>query len=150
MLEPYSTTTPSSSRIRRTIGSCSASAAKRTTGDVVELFHGAGWYVNDRYQGPTSFDTPPEWDAFPGHYRAHNPWATNFRVVRRKGQLWLVFPVAPDGFEDEQPLVPLGDGSFRAGADETSPERVRFDVVVDGKALRAVLSDGVYERDFTP
>jgi D-alanyl-D-alanine carboxypeptidase len=119
-------------------------------GEVVELFHGAGWYVNDRYQGPTSFGTPPEWDAFPGHYRAHNPWATNFRVVRRKGQLWLVFPVAPDGFEDEQPLVPLGDGSFRAGADDTSPERVRFDVVVDGKALRAVLSDGVYERDFTP
>ena len=119
-------------------------------GDVVELFHGAGWYVNDRYQGPTSFGTPLEWDAFPGHYRAHNPWATNFRVVRRKGQLWLVFPVAPDGFEDEQPLVPLGDGSFRAGADDTSPERVRFDVVVDGKALRAVLSDGVYARDFTP
>ncbi len=120
------------------------------TGDVVELFHGAAWHVNDRYQGPTSFDTPSEWEAFPGHYRAHNPWATNFRVVHRKGQLWLVFPVAPDGFEDEQPLVPLGDGSFRAGVEETSPERVRFDVVVDGKALRAVLSDGFYERDFTP
>ena len=119
-------------------------------GDVVELFHGADWYVNDRYQGPTSFDTPPEWDAFQGHYVAHNPWATNFRVVRRKGQLWLVFPAAPDGFEDEQPLVPLGDGSFRAGAEETSPERVRFDVVVDGKALRAVLSDGVYERHAWP
>jgi CubicO group peptidase (beta-lactamase class C family) len=119
-------------------------------GNVVELFHGAGWHVNDRYQGPTSFDMPPAWDAFPGHYRAHNPWATNFRVVPRKGQLWLIFPAAPDGFEDEQPLVPLGDGSFRAGADETSPERVRFDVVVDGKALRAVLSDGFYERDFTP
>jgi hypothetical protein len=120
------------------------------TGDVVELFHGPGWYVNDRYQGPTSFDATPEWDAFQGHYRTHNPWATNFRVVRRKGQLWLIFPTAPDGFEDEQPLVPLGDGSFRASAEETSPERVRFDVVVDGKALRAVLSDGVYERDFTP
>ncbi|MDQ3693871.1 MAG: serine hydrolase [Chloroflexota bacterium] len=119
-------------------------------GEVVELFHGAGWYVNDRYQGPTSFDTPPEWDAFPGHYRAHTPWATNFRVVQRKGQLWLVFPVAPYGFDDEQPLVPLGDGSFRAGADESCPERVRFDVVVDGKALRAALSDGFYERDFTP
>jgi hypothetical protein len=62
----------------------------------------------------------------------------------------LVFPVPPDGFEHEQPLVPLGDGSFRAGADASSPERVRFDVVVDGKALRAVLSDGVYARDFTP
>ena len=59
----------------------------------------------------------------------------------------MVFPVAPDGFEDEQPLVPLGDGSFRAGAEESCPERVRF--VVDGKALRAVLSDGFYERDFT-
>ena len=46
--------------------------------------------------------------------------------------------------------MPLGGGGFRAGADDTSPERVRFDVVVDGKALRAVLSDGFYERDFTP
>jgi D-alanyl-D-alanine carboxypeptidase len=119
-------------------------------GDVVELFHGPNWYVNDRYTGPTSFDTPPEWDAFQGHYRAHNPWATNFRVVGRKGQLWLIFPIVPDGFEREQPLVPLSDGSFRAGAAETSPERVRFDAVVDGKALRAVLSDGHYERDFTP
>jgi hypothetical protein len=71
-------------------------------------------------------------------------------VVGRKRQLWLIFPIVPDGFEDEQPLVPLSDGSFRAGADETSPERVRFDAVVDGKALRAVLSDGHYERDFTP
>ncbi len=120
------------------------------SGDVVELFHGPGWYVNDRYEGPTSFDLPAEWDAFEGHYGAYNPWATNLRVVRRKGQLWLIFPAAPDGFEDEQPLVPLGDGSFRAGADERSPERIRFDTVVEGKALRAFLSDGVYERLWSP
>jgi D-alanyl-D-alanine carboxypeptidase len=118
--------------------------------DVVEMFHGASWYVNDRYQGPTSFDTPPEWEAFPGHYRAHNPWVTNFRVVKRKGQLWLIFPAAPDGFADEQPLVPVGDGSFRASSDEASPERVRFEAVVDGKALRVALSDGFFERDVTP
>jgi CubicO group peptidase (beta-lactamase class C family) len=120
------------------------------TGDVVELCHGGGWYVNDRYQGPPSFDTPPAWDTFQGHYRAHNPWATNFRVARRKGQLWLIFPAAPDGFEDEQPLIPLRDGSFRAGSDPTGPERVRFDTIVNGKALRVALSDGFYERDFTP
>jgi hypothetical protein len=120
------------------------------TGEVVELFHGADWYVNDRYDGSLSFTTPPQWDTYPGHYRSFNPWASNFRVVRRKGQLWLVFPVAPDGFEDEQPLVPRADGSFRAGADEACPERIRFDTVVDGKALRAKLSDGYYERDFTP
>jgi hypothetical protein len=149
VLEPYGDDTfivphPAYDRFVLTFG------RQAETGDVVELFHGADWYVNDRYQGPTSFDTPPEWDAFQGHFRAHNPWATNFRVVRRKGHLWLIFPAAPDGFEDEQPLVPLKDGSFRAGAEETSPERIRFDVVVDGKALRAVLSDGYYERDFTP
>jgi hypothetical protein len=118
--------------------------------DVVELFHGASWYVNDRYQGPTSFDTPPEWEAFPGHYRAHNPWVTNFRVVQRKGQLWLIFPAAPDGFADEQPLVPVGDGAFRASSDGASPERVRFEAVVDGKALRVALSDGFFEWDVTP
>ena len=86
----------------------------------------------------------------PGPLSCPQPVGDQLSRGAPEGQLWLVFPVAPDGFEDEQPLVPLGDGSFRAGVEETSPERVRFDVVVDGKALRAVLSDGFYERDFTP
>ena len=32
------------------------------------------------------------------------------------------------------PLVPLGDGVFRAGAEEWSPERISFGAVVNGRA----------------
>jgi hypothetical protein len=40
--------------------------------------------------------------------------------------------------------------AFAPAPNQTSPEHVRFDVVFDGNALRAVLSDGFYERVFTP
>jgi CubicO group peptidase (beta-lactamase class C family) len=74
----------------------------REKGEVMEAFHGPDWYTNDRYAGPTTFDYPKEWDAYPGHYRSHNPWLSNFRVVLRKGALALI---APSG--DEEPLVSL-------------------------------------------
>jgi hypothetical protein len=59
----------------------------REESQVVEAFHGPDWYVNERYAGPTTFDYPQEWDAHPGHYRSHNPWRSNFRVVLCKGAL---------------------------------------------------------------
>ncbi len=116
----------------------------REKGEVVEAFHGPDWYTNERYTGPTAFDYPQEWDAYPGHYRSHNPWLTNFRVVLRKGALVLVEPSG-----DEEPLVPLGGGVFRVGEDEHSPERIRFDAILNGRALRANLSCGDYYRTFT-
>jgi D-alanyl-D-alanine carboxypeptidase len=116
----------------------------REEGEVVEAFHGPGWYINDRYAGPTTFDYPQEWDAYPGHYRSHNPWLSNFRVVLRRGALALV---APSG--DERPLVPLGSTVFRVGEDDRSPERSRFDIILNGQALRANLSCGDCYRTFT-
>jgi D-alanyl-D-alanine carboxypeptidase len=113
-------------------------------GAVVEVAHGADWYANDGYDGPTTFHYPPEWDAYVGHYRMHNPWLTNFRVIVRKGVLRFVWP-----WGDEEPLAPVGDGSFRLGG-EHSPERLRFDQVVDGQAWRATLSGCRYYRFFTP
>ena len=114
-------------------------------GPVVEVTYGSDWYVNDGYAGPTQFEYPPEWDAYAGHYRMHNPWLTNFRVIVRRGALFFVWP-----WGDENPLVPVDDGSFRVGEDAHSPERVRFDQIVDGKALRATLSGCNYYRFFTP
>ena len=114
-------------------------------GPVVEVTYGPDWYVNDRYDGPSTFDYPPEWNAFVGHYRMHNPWLTNFRVIVRKGKLWFVWP---DGEED--PLTLLDDGSFRLGWDDWSPERLSFSAIVDGKALRATLSGCDYYCFFTP
>jgi D-alanyl-D-alanine carboxypeptidase len=116
----------------------------REKGEVVEAFHGPDWYTNERYTGPTTFDHPQEWDAYPGHYCSHNPWLTNFRVVLRKGALALIVPSG-----DEEPLVPLGDGIFRVGEEERSPERIRFDPILNGQALRANFSCGDCYRTFT-
>jgi hypothetical protein len=108
---------------------------------VVEVCSGPDWYVNERYNGPQKFDSPSDWDAYPGHYRSHNPWDTNFRVVLRKGGLKLIYPSGK-----EEPLVPVGGGEFRVGANDVCPERIRFDVIVDGQALRANLSCAEYFR----
>jgi D-alanyl-D-alanine carboxypeptidase len=117
----------------------------REEGQVVEALHGPDWYTNERYTGPATFDHPQEWLAYPGHYRSHNPWFSNFRVVWRKGALVLT---SPGG--DELPMVPLGNGVFRVGKEEQSPERIRFDTVLEGQALRANLSCCDYYRTFTP
>ncbi len=83
---------------------------------------------------------PEGWEAYPGHYRANNPWLSNFRIVQRGGRMILAIPG-----EDEMPLVPMDDGAFRED-DERSPERLRFDAIVDGRALRANLSGCDYYR----
>jgi CubicO group peptidase (beta-lactamase class C family) len=111
---------------------------------VVEAFHGPDWYTNEQYAGPTTFTYPEEWDAYPGHYRSHNPWFTNFRVVLRKGILTLVDPSG-----DEEPMTLLGNGVFRVGEDDRSPERIRFDTIINGQALRANLSSSECYRTFT-
>jgi D-alanyl-D-alanine carboxypeptidase len=113
-------------------------------GGVVEAFYGADWYINDSYTGAKEFDYPSEWNAYPGHYRAHIPWQTNFRVILRKGALRLVLPTG-----DEESLTLIGKDRFRIG-DETSPERLRFSQIVDGQALCANYSGSDYYRFFTP
>ncbi|CAA9548047.1 MAG: Beta-lactamase class C-like and penicillin binding proteins (PBPs) superfamily [uncultured Thermomicrobiales bacterium] len=89
---------------------------------------------------------PAEWIAYPGAYRSHNPWVPFARVALTGGVLRLILPSGPDGFGDDQPLVPVPDGSFRAGDDPGTPERARFDIVVEGKALRLVLSGADFWR----
>ena len=90
---------------------------------------------------------PRPWQPFLGHYRAHTPWLSNFRVVARDGTLLLA---QDDGDGVREPLAPLGPAEFRVGAPAWSPERLRFDTLVDGRAQRAVLSGGPYYRTFTP
>lgn len=114
-------------------------------GTVTEASFGPDWYVHERYDGPTNFDCPAEWNAIPGHFRSHNPWFSNSRVILRKGALVLVYPSG-----SEEPLVPQPDGSFRAGDDERSPERYRFDTIVDGVAQRMLHSGETFYRFFTP
>jgi len=85
---------------------------------------------------------PPDWAAYPGRYRAHNPWLPTFLVAARSGDLvmgtdWL------DG-SDRAPLTPIEPAAFRVGEREWSPERLRFDTIIDGRAQRAVLSGTPY------
>lgn len=115
----------------------------RDGGKVVETSHGPDWYPGERYTGPRTFDYPREWDAYPGHYRTPNPWEPNFRIVARKGKLLLLTA------EGEEPVTPLEGGLFKVGEDY-SAERLRFDAIVDGKALQANLSGIPYGRFFAP
>ena len=112
----------------------------RSQNVVVDAFHGPRWFTNDRYAGPKTFEYPQEWDAFAGHYRNDSPWFGSTRIFVRKGKLTA----------DGAPLMPLGDGSFRAGAEEWSPERISFGPVVNGGATRMKFSGVEFYRTFTP
>ena len=119
---------------------------ERPTFGVLELWHGGQRYVRQGAAARPLPEPSAELLTIAGHYRSHNPWTTNFRVVLRGDRPWLIFAGAPDGFDTEQPLVPSDDGSFRVGEDPGNPETLRFDTVIDGHALRAWLSGWPYYR----
>ena len=108
--------------------------AFRRDGDaVVEAWHGPDRYVRAGAAPEPLCEPAAEWHAYQGHYRAYNPWHSNFRVVGRGHRLDLIYP-----FGAEEPLAPLPDGSFRVGKDTWSPERIRFDAVVVPRKGRRV------------
>jgi CubicO group peptidase (beta-lactamase class C family) len=113
-------------------------------GDVA--WHGADRYVRSGRRPALPVEPSPGMSAIAGHYRSHDPWTTNFRVVIRGDVPWLCFPAAPDGFEDEQPLRPIARGGYRVGDDPLGPERLRFDTPIDGHTRRAWLSGWDYYR----
>ena len=116
----------------------------RVDGTVVEAFHGDEWFRHERYKGPESFELPESWNSYVGHYRSHNPWTTNFRVLARKGHLYLV-----SSWGGARQLFPLEDGVFAVG-DENAAERIRFSALATGRALSATFGGGDYYRAFTP
>jgi CubicO group peptidase (beta-lactamase class C family) len=119
---------------------------ERPPNGIPELWHGGRRYIRAGAEPRRLAKPSAELRSIAGHYRSHNPWTTNFRVVLRGEQPWLIFAGAPDGFDDQQPLVPSPEGSFRVGEDPRNPESVRFDTVLDGRALRAWLSGWPYYR----
>lgn len=70
---------------------------------------------------------------------------SNFRIHILKGQLVIQW----FGMFDDV-LVALEEGTFRVGQADYSPERLRFDCLADGLALRADLSGAPYVRVSTP
>jgi CubicO group peptidase (beta-lactamase class C family) len=117
----------------------------RKNGQVTEAGWGVERFVRDGFVEDVPHEHPTEWDAYPGHYRSHNPWLSNFRVVLYNGKLIYIDPMG-----DDEPLHQVEPGLFRIGDDPRSPEYIRFDVVVDGKAMQVILSGGAYSRTFTP
>ncbi|MGC4105277.1 MAG: serine hydrolase domain-containing protein [Thermomicrobiales bacterium] len=112
----------------------------------VEVFHGGDWFIGEAYDGPTTFETPVAWTAFPGHYASHNPWPHGFRVVARKGALWLIHGMGGHASE----LVP-DNGGFRIGREKPNPDWLTFDAIVNGEAFVCRSENGEeYARFFTP
>lgn len=111
-------------------------AFERDGDKVVEVSYGGDWYAGEGYKGPRTFETPPEWQAYAGHYRNEDPWMGSLRVFQKKGRLLVA----------GAPLVPLGGGLFRIGEEEHQPDRLRFDEVVNGHALRVYLSGIEFRR----
>lgn len=116
----------------------------RGDGDhAVAITHGARVYTREDVALVPATGT--DWAAFVGHYRAHDPWYSNFRIVDRGGALVLIW-----GWGLEERLEPLPDGSFRAGKDPRLPERVRFEDRADGAPVLRVNYSGLdLFRSFT-
>jgi hypothetical protein len=113
----------------------------RDKDSVVEAFNGRRWWINERYNGAKSFEYPPEWEALTGRYRSDSPWYGSTRIVLRKGRLLI------DG---EQPLVQIEPGVFQPEGDGNAAERIIFDTIINGKAMRANYSGIEFYRTFTP
>lgn len=88
----------------------------------------------------------PEQRVLTGTYRSHDPWTPVFRVMARGEGLWLAFDAPPDGVDAAELLVPMAHGWYRVGAARLGPERLRFDLVIDGQARRAWLSGWPWYR----
>ena len=112
----------------------------RENQQVTQAYHGANWYLGEKYTGPKTFETKKEWEGFVGHYHNDSPWYGDTRIVMRKGQLFV------DGV---QPLVPRGDGKFGLG-DPEGPDWMAFETIVDGRAMRLSFSGIIFRRVFTP
>jgi CubicO group peptidase (beta-lactamase class C family) len=113
----------------------------RQNNRVTEAFHGADWFTNDAYTGARTFNYPKEWEGYAGHYFNDSPWYGTARVVLRKGQLL---------FDGVQPLIPAQAGSFRLAGDDLAADRVTFESIVHGKAMRLNYSGIIFRRIFTP
>jgi D-alanyl-D-alanine carboxypeptidase len=109
---------------------------------VVAASYGPDYYVNERDKGPPSCAAPQAWSAYAGHYRSFSPWLSNFRVILRRGSLFLVFPAG-----EEVILIPAGDARFKRS--DLGGE-IRFGPVIDGCAVEATLVTSKYYRTNTP
>lgn len=89
-----------------------------------------GW-KSDLYGEGVSGEIPEALRRCAGLYDSGSPWVGMMEILARPDGLW---------FGGTTPLIPLSDGSFRLGTDESSPERVRFDSDLNGIPQRMLFS----------
>jgi len=119
---------------------------EKVDGKIDRVHHGERTYVRNAPGCPGEASPDEQLVRYEGHFRSHNPWLTNFRVVRRRDGLRYVHR---HGASEQ--LVPVGENSFRIGSDERSPERITFDGIINGVATSAtVAGGGRFGRTFTP
>ncbi len=112
---------------------------RNEAGEVEALVHGEEVYYR-AITPPEVKGHPDFWNAFPGEYISHNPWYPGFRILLREGRLYLT-----QYSENEDTMDEIEPGFFQIGG-EGSPETVRFEDILDGRALRAVYSGANYYR----
>ena len=122
----------------------SASEGAGVDGSMIEVHHGPAVYV--RCGSPplaSEWHSPPGWAAFPGRYRSHAPYLSNFRIIIRRGRLRLAWP---NGGEDALTPHPADSGPsprFLVGPPgEPTAEWLKFDTLVGGRALRIQWAGG--------
>jgi D-alanyl-D-alanine carboxypeptidase len=117
-------------------------------GRVTDVSHGAQWYVSGRFPEPIRPPAPKAYAAFVGHFVNNGPEGPVARVFVRNGRLMAL--LSEDDGPAAEPLEPIKAGVFRVGKAAYSPERARFDTLVDGQALRLFISGVPLYRKDTP
>ena len=111
---------------------------------MVEVHHGPAVYVRQG-SAPLAVESPcpAEWAAFVGHYRSHAPYVSNFRVVLRRGRLYLAWPNGGEEALTPHPADAGPSARFMVGPPgEPAAEWLRFDTVVGRRALRILWAGG--------
>lgn len=103
---------------------------------IVEVNYGPTWYTNQAYDGPKNFNAPAEYATYTGHYRSDSAWGGDARVFVQKDKLTI----------GGSPLIPIGNGLFRAGDEPWAPDTAEFHHIAEGKARLMKLSGIDYWR----
>jgi len=117
---------------------------ERQDGHVIAASFGSHFYARKGHHPGSSglADAPPHWPAYAGHYRSFSPWLSNFRVVLRRGSLFLILPAGA-----EVRLIPAGDACFKL---DDWGGAIRFGSVIEARAIEATLVTSKYYRADAP
>jgi len=119
-------------------------AFEREDGHVIAASYGSDLYTRKGHHPGSSgpADAPTHWSAYAGHYRSFSPWLSNFRVVLRRGSLFLILPAGA-----EVRLIPAGDACFKL---DDWGGAIRFGPVIEAQAIEATLVTSKYYRVDAP